>query len=89
MEYNDLHFLHRRIAAISPSVLENYKDMISDTTSDLSAHLGDIQDKINRLQAGDATAIDEIAIEWHSIVEEKESTQRGLDMCAQLSAQIV
>lgn len=64
-------------------------DMISDTASDLGIHLSDIQNKIDRLQVGDATGIDEGTIEWHSIVEEKESTQRGLDMCAQLSAQVV
>lgn len=63
--------------------------MIFDTTSDLGTHMSSIQDKIDRLQAGDATAIDEVAIEWHSMLEERESTQRGLDMCAQLSAQIV
>lgn len=77
-----------RITAISPEVLENYKDMILDTTNDLGAHLSHIQEKIDRLEAGDAAAIDELAIEWHSMMEEKKSTQRGLDMCAQLSTQI-
>ncbi|KAH7308611.1 hypothetical protein B0I35DRAFT_442295 [Stachybotrys elegans] len=78
-----------RIAAISPDVLEEYKDMISDTTSDLNDHLNDLQEKIDRLQAGDASAVDEIAIEWQALLEEKESTRQGLEMCAQLSAQIV
>lgn len=63
--------------------------MISDTTSDLTMHLKGVQDKIDRLKSGDATVIDEVAIEWHAILEEKESTQRGLDICAQLSSQIV
>ncbi|OBR05610.1 hypothetical protein CH63R_09730 [Colletotrichum higginsianum IMI 349063] len=77
-----------RIAVISPEVLENYRDMISDTTSDLSAHLEDLQEKIDRLKDGDPAAIDDVAKEWHAMLEEKESTQQGLDMCAQLSAQI-
>ncbi|KAH7176249.1 hypothetical protein EDB81DRAFT_836346 [Dactylonectria macrodidyma] len=76
------------VAAISPEVLENYKDMISDTTSDLDTHLRDVQEKIARLQSGDVTAVDDIAVECHAMLEEKKSTQRGLDMCARLSAQI-
>jgi hypothetical protein len=82
-------YLHSRIAAVPAEVLETYKDMISDTTSDLDSHLSEIQQKINRLQSGDAAAVDEVALEWNSILEEKECTKRGLDMCAQLSAQIV
>ncbi|GKT52150.1 uncharacterized protein ColSpa_12331 [Colletotrichum spaethianum] len=78
-----------RIAAISPEVLIDYKDMISDTTTDLNNHLKDVQEKIDRLKAGDITAIDDVAMEWQAILEEKETTQQGLKMCAQLSAQIM
>ncbi|KAI5458951.1 hypothetical protein BGZ63DRAFT_360626 [Mariannaea sp. PMI_226] len=77
-----------RIAAISPEVLEDYKDMISDVSSDLSTHMADIQAKIERLQAGDATAIDDVAVEWDAMLEERKCAQSGLDMCAQLSAEI-
>lgn len=63
--------------------------MISDTTSDLTAHLEDLQDKIDRLKAGDTTAVDDVAVEWQALLDEKASTQQGIDMCAQLSAQIV
>lgn len=77
-----------RIAAVPPEVLEDYKDMICDTTIDLNAHMEDLQEKIDRLQAGDATAVDDVAIEWQAMMDEKESTQRGLNMCVQLSAQI-
>jgi methyl-accepting chemotaxis protein len=62
--------------------------MISDTTNDLGDHLNDLQGKMDRLQAGDVAAIDEVAIEWHALLEEKESTRQGLEMCAQLSTQI-
>ncbi|KAK8121509.1 hypothetical protein PG999_005629 [Apiospora kogelbergensis] len=82
-------FLCARLAAISPEVFEDYKDMISDTTSDLTAHLEDLQDKIDRLKARDTTAVDDVAVEWQALLDEKASTQQGIDMCAQLSAQIV
>ncbi|KAI8234543.1 hypothetical protein K4K57_009359 [Colletotrichum sp. SAR 10_99] len=77
-----------RIAAVSPEVLDSYKDMIADTTCDLKTHLQDMQEKIDRLKAGDIAAVDEVALEWHAMTEEKESTKHGLDMCARLSAQI-
>lgn len=82
------HSFHRCVAAISPDVLENYKDLISDATSDLDTHLRDVQEKIARLQAGDVSAVDDIAVECHAMLEEKKSTQQGLDMCARLSTQI-
>ncbi|OLN97070.1 hypothetical protein CCHL11_02127 [Colletotrichum chlorophyti] len=78
-----------RIAAVPPKVLEGYKDMISDTTYDLETHLKDVQEKIDRLETGDPAAIDDLAKEWQAMLDEKESTKQGLDMCAQLSAQIV
>ncbi|KAK6844044.1 hypothetical protein PG987_004904 [Apiospora arundinis] len=45
--------------------------------------------KIDRLKAGDTTAVDDVAVEWQALLDEKASTQQGIDMCAQLSAQIV
>ena len=62
--------------------------MVSYATNDLDAYLKDVQDKIDRLQAGDANVINEVAVECHTMLEEKESTQRGLDMCAKLSTEI-
>ncbi|PVH91133.1 hypothetical protein DM02DRAFT_620677 [Periconia macrospinosa] len=78
-----------RIAAVTPEVLDDYKDMILDTKNDLNTHLKDLQKKIDRLKAGDTEAINAIATEWQAMLEEKESTQQGLNMCAQLSAHIV
>ncbi|KAH7175959.1 hypothetical protein EDB81DRAFT_633294, partial [Dactylonectria macrodidyma] len=77
-----------RTATVSPEALEAYKDMICDTTIDLNAHIKDLQEKIDRIWAGDATAVDDVAIEWQAMMDEKESTQRGLNICVQLSAQI-
>jgi len=73
-----------RIAAITPSVLETYKDMISDTENDLHDHLKDLQGKIDRLKAGEADAVDEMATEYHALLEEKQSTQRGLEIVLSL-----
>ncbi|KAH7014455.1 uncharacterized protein B0I36DRAFT_49904 [Microdochium trichocladiopsis] len=78
-----------RIAAVPPEVLEDYKDLISDTTSDLNNRMQDINQKIERLKNGDPAAINDIALEWQAMLEEKESTQQGLQMCAQLSNYIL
>ncbi|KAK1521604.1 hypothetical protein CABS01_16508 [Colletotrichum abscissum] len=77
-----------RIAPISPKVLDSYKAMIADTTSDLNTHLQDMQEKIDRLKAGDVAAVDEVALEWHAMTEENESAKLGLEMCARLSVQM-
>ncbi|RBA11871.1 hypothetical protein FPRO05_14150 [Fusarium proliferatum] len=76
------------IAAIPPDVLENYKDMICDTTIDLDNYLRDVQEKIDRLQAGDAAVVEDIAGECQAMLEEKKSAQQGLEMCNRLSSQI-
>lgn len=62
--------------------------MISDTKIDLDTYLSDVQEKIDRLQAGDATVVEDIAGECHAMLEEKKSAQQGLEMCTRLSTQI-
>lgn len=62
--------------------------MICDTTIDLDSYLRDVQEKIDRLQAGDATVAEDIAGECHAMLEEKKSAQQGLEMCTRLSTQI-
>jgi hypothetical protein len=69
-------------------VLEDYKDMIRDTTSDLQEHLKRLEEKVQILASRDDTGGAHSAIEWQAMLEEKESTQQGLRICAQLSAQI-
>ncbi|KAI1845223.1 hypothetical protein JX265_014087 [Neoarthrinium moseri] len=48
----------------------------------------ELQEKIDRLKSGDTTAMQDVAVEWQALLEEKESTKQGLSMCAQLSSQI-
>ncbi|KAI6544142.1 hypothetical protein MCOR04_011852, partial [Pyricularia oryzae] len=74
-----------RFAAITPQVLEDYKDLILNTTLDLKEHLESLEKKVGDLQ--DSIPQDDKA-EWEALSEEKESTEQGLKLCAQLSAQI-
>lgn len=74
---------------MTPEVLEQYKDMIADTTSDLNMHLDEMQQRIDSLTTGDVEAIDDVAVEWDALLAEKQSTKQGLVMCASLSAQIL
>ena len=69
-------------------MLEDYKELISDTTNDLQLHMVDIEAKIERLREGDPETIKMLAIEWNAMLEEKKTTQYGLDMCTKLSMQI-
>jgi len=78
---------YRRIAAITPRVLEDYKDMIRDTTTDLREHLQNLEKRVQSLSVGEAHEPTP-DVEWQAMLQEKESTQQGLRICAQLSAQI-
>ena len=62
--------------------------MISDTTADLDDHMKDVQAKIDRLKSGDAGAVEDLQLEWQAMLEEKQSTEQGLEICTQLSVQI-
>lgn len=76
------------ITAISPKVLNSYKDIITNITYNLKIYLQDIQKKINYLKARDTTAINKIVLEQHIIIEEKESIKHSLNIYTYLSAQI-
>ncbi len=62
--------------------------MIADTTHDLKEHLHGLDSKIQLLSGGKASDSVHTNIEWKAIIEEKRSTQQGLEICAQLSTQI-
>lgn len=62
--------------------------MILDTTSDLRDNLQRLDEKVQSLMIEGAKGSPEENIEWQAILEEKESTNQGLRICAQLSAQI-
>ncbi|KAG4275401.1 hypothetical protein FPRO04_14387 [Fusarium proliferatum] len=80
----------RVITSITPEALEEYKDMIRDTTNDLQGHMKRLEERVNALAASEAESLvqDQDEPEWMAMLEEKQSTQEGLKICSQLSAQI-
>lgn len=73
---------------MTPRVLEDYKDLICDTTVDLKAHLASLEERVQSIGTGSLGGSPSGDDEWMAMLEEKESTQQGLRICAQLSAQI-
>ena len=80
--------LPSRVSALTPAVLEDYKDMVRDTNQDLKGHMQRLDEAIQRLVSEKAPAPAEGDAEWQALSEEKESTRQGLRICAQLSSQI-
>lgn len=72
----------RATASISPNVLEEYKDLIRDTTNDLQEHIHQLEERVH----DKPPAVEDPV--WLAILEEKQSTQEGLKICSQLSAHI-
>ena len=76
-----------RKAAVTADVLVEYKEMISNTTSDLEEHLREIERRLETLPLQD-TISDEEAAERDRIQGERESTMQCLVICAQVSEQV-
>lgn len=76
------------VSSITPDALEEYKDLIRDTTSDLQEHMTRLDDRVRALAASEAESSVRDEPEWMAMVEEKQSTQEGLKICSQLSAHI-
>jgi hypothetical protein len=62
--------------------------MICDATAELEEHVNDLDRRVKLLAANNDNTPAEDDMELQALLEEKESTQQGLNMCAQLSAQI-
>jgi predicted nucleic acid-binding Zn-ribbon protein len=78
----------RRTAAITVNVLKEYKQLISNTTSDLEEHLEDINHKLQTISLQGAEISNENATERQQLQEERDSTQNCLDICAHVLTQI-
>jgi chromosome segregation ATPase len=76
---------HSRTAAVTVNVLKEYKEMITNTTSDLEDHLQEIDNKLQTLSLQGARMSDEDAAERERIQEERDSTKQCLRVCAQVS----
>ncbi|KAH6842469.1 hypothetical protein B0I37DRAFT_381990 [Chaetomium sp. MPI-CAGE-AT-0009] len=79
-----------RQTSVTAEGLEGYKLMIKDATADLEDHLKSIDEKLESTfsRAADQSDEDAIQLEIWQMQEERSSTQQGLAICAQLSAQI-
>jgi len=62
--------------------------MVRDTNDDLKEHLRRLEETIQSLAAKNTAVPAQDEVEWQAMLEEKESTQQGLRLCAQLSSQI-
>lgn len=80
--------LFRRTAAITITVLKDYKEMIANTTSDLEEHLQKIDEKLNSFSSQSMRVSDEGTAERRQIQEERDSTQQCLGICATVSTHI-
>jgi hypothetical protein len=75
-----------RQTAVTSSVLEEYKQIIADTTSDLQDHLLDLDSRVQSLQW--KGSLQSIPNELEEIREEKASTEQCLNICAGVSEAI-
>ncbi|KAI9795427.1 MAG: hypothetical protein M1833_007026 [Piccolia ochrophora] len=76
-----------RTATVTAEVLNEYKEMIKNTTSDLKEHLQEIDHKLQSF-VEDTTRSNEEVAERQRMLEEREGTQQCLSICAQVSAHI-
>lgn len=77
-----------RKSLVAAESLESYKDLIKTATGDLEAHLESIDEKLEIVFEQTATESSSDPTELQLIKEERLSTQRCLQICAQLSDHI-
>ncbi len=80
--------LRRRTAAITVNVLNEYKEMISNTTADLEERLQSIDNKLQMISAQSTGISSEATDERRQMQEERNSTQHCLDICTKVLIQI-
>ncbi|PMD46791.1 hypothetical protein L207DRAFT_451367 [Hyaloscypha variabilis F] len=80
--------VNMRTAAITVNVLKEYKQLISNTTSDLEEHLENINQKLQTISSQGAEISNEDAAELQQLQEERDSTQNCLGICAHVLTQI-
>lgn len=80
--------MNSRTVAVTSNVFKEYKDLITNTTSDLEDHLKEIETKLEELSLQGSSMSDEDIAERERVLEEKESTKQCLIICAQVSEHI-
>ncbi|KAF5551570.1 hypothetical protein FMEXI_3262 [Fusarium mexicanum] len=76
------------IASVTRNVIDEYKDMIDDTTADLQKHMQRLDERAQSLAIPDTESVDSDSTDWLALFEEKESTRKGLQICTELSSHI-
>jgi predicted nucleic acid-binding Zn-ribbon protein len=75
----------RRTAAVSASAVQEFKDMLKDTKTDLEDHLENLDDKLEALSIQEIRANEENIAGRRRIQEEIDSAKECLAVCAQAS----
>ncbi|KAL3488200.1 hypothetical protein BJX62DRAFT_212449 [Aspergillus germanicus] len=75
-------------STITAETLENYEDLIETAKVDLEAHLEAIDEKLELLLRKAVPGSDKVSLELQQIKEERLSTEKCLQICAQLSEHI-
>lgn len=86
--YSQANIISSLQSSITADNLESYKEMIETTTGDLEAHLETIDEKLEKIIAYNANDSSADAGELQLMEEERLSTQKCLEICAQLSSHI-
>ncbi|EDN06866.1 predicted protein [Histoplasma mississippiense (nom. inval.)] len=71
-----------RRTTVTATVLNEYRDMITNTTSDLEDHLQDVENKLDSFIPKGPKVEHEDSMQWSRIQEERNSTQQCLRICA-------
>ena len=79
---------HSRKATVTVDVLQQYKELIANTTSDLEEHLQEIDKKLRNHNIQGPRTTSENAAEQAQIQEERDSTEQCLSICAKVSEHI-
>ncbi|EEU33417.1 uncharacterized protein NECHADRAFT_98466 [Fusarium vanettenii 77-13-4] len=77
-EYGAL-IARRMVSLITPDALEEYKDLIRDTSSDLQEHMTRLDERVRALVASEADGSVRDAPEWMAMVEEKQTQIEQLE----------
>jgi cell division protein FtsB len=75
----------RRTAAVSAGAVEEFKEMLKDTTTDLQDHLKNLDDKLEALSLQESSANNEKIVERGRMQAEIDSAKECLAVCAQAS----
>ncbi|OQE13462.1 hypothetical protein PENFLA_c047G07994 [Penicillium flavigenum] len=83
LAYSNVH-----LTRTTQSVMHEYKELIENTKCDLQLHLQSIEDRVKLLSSGRQADVGLDSIDVQRMKEELESTQHGLEICAQFSSYI-